>query len=379
MEKLPGEVLSNIFIRLLAKQLAQMRCICKPWNALLSDSSFIKSHLKHSKHNNDEILLHFSRPFSFGRNPFTTHPSHSPDLELTKFIKLPDNPQSETSGEVIGSMNGLICFSYRSYSLSSRYYAIYIWNPSLSVMLTLPSCAIPLDDYSVKNHLRFGFDPKTDDYKVVKFIGPLQTRDMVPQVEVYSMRKGSWDVIDQRLPSHITRIRRQNRVCVDGPDGHLHWLCATDYEWKQPTIVAFDLGEEAFHEIPVPEATRDSCIILGVLAGKLCVMSCVRDGECGVWVMDEYGVVESWVKHHAFPQFGGGILPYGFTLRNEFLFQVGGEDFALYDPIAAKLKTFKTMPSLYGISKVVEYVDSLVWVAPREHERTGCSISQFQF
>ncbi|CAH1430867.1 unnamed protein product [Lactuca virosa] len=168
MENLPGEILSNIFLRLLAKQLAQMRCVCKPWNALLSESSFVKSHLHHSVHHKDEILLFFSRAFSFYRSPFTAHPSRSPDVKLepTSFISLPVNPQPEyTYGNIIGSVNGLICFYYGPVSLP---YVIYIWNPSLSVVLTLPPCSLPLGDFLTKNHFRFGYDPKTDDYKIVK-------------------------------------------------------------------------------------------------------------------------------------------------------------------------------------------------------------------
>lgn len=40
--------------------------------------------------------------------------------------------------------------------------------------------------------------------------------------------------------------------------------------------------------------------VIGVLGKKLCVMSNVGVLECEVWVMDGYGMVESWVKHHVF-------------------------------------------------------------------------------
>ncbi|CAH1424364.1 unnamed protein product [Lactuca virosa] len=91
IENLPFELLSIIFIRLLAKQLAQMRCVSKSWNALLSESSFVKSHLHHSINNKDQILLVFyHKASSSDPNQFTAHPSRSPHLQL---IKLPDvNP-----------------------------------------------------------------------------------------------------------------------------------------------------------------------------------------------------------------------------------------------------------------------------------------------
>ncbi|KAL7601314.1 hypothetical protein Lser_V15G25422 [Lactuca serriola] len=312
MENLPDELLSNIFICLFAKQLAQMRSVSKSWNALLSHSSFIKSHLRRSIHHNDQILLIFQHEEYFSDfKPFTAKPSRSPCLELNNFIKLPVNPQPEcTNGiNVIGSVNGLICSTYGDS-------VIHIWNPSLSSVLTLPPYSTPSNGYnSFKIHFRFGFDPKSNDYKVVKLTGLNGPYENVVtwwlQVEIYSMRKGSWKLITERFPSHITTITNGDDVCVDGHDGRLHWL-GYDYISENTDlkmIVAFDLGSETFCEIPLPDSilNDDRDIVLGVLAKKLCVMTHVGvDGTCDVWVMDKYGVAESWVKRHVFSQFDVG-------------------------------------------------------------------------
>ncbi|KAL4575331.1 hypothetical protein LXL04_022173 [Taraxacum kok-saghyz] len=346
-----------------------MRCVCKPWNALLSESSFIKSHLHHSIHNNDEVLLFFNSGFSFEScSALTARPSSSPNLELTDFIKLPVNLQPKDrfihSG-VIGSVNGLICFHYGSFDN----HVVHIWNPSLSAMSTLPPSSIP-SGTSRKTHFRFGFDPKTDDYKVVKLTNLYERCEMAPQAEVYSMRKGSWKVISQKFPSYVTMIQDRDEVCVDGHDGHLHWLGCTDFRWLKEAIVAFDLGLETFRVISLPRSVLHDMgmNVVGVLAGKLCVMSRVRFYECDVWVMEEYGVAESWVRHHAFSQFSGDIYPFGFTLNGEFLFHVYNDRFALYDQIEEKSKIFDIMGGQIGKTKVVEYVDSLVWVTPAKHE-----------
>ncbi|KAL7588220.1 hypothetical protein Lser_V15G36526 [Lactuca serriola] len=368
IENLPNEVLSDIFIQLIAKQLAQMRCVCKDWNALLSDSSFVKSHLLRSIHHNDEILLFFREGLSFDFSSFTARLSHSPDLELTNFIKPPFNPQSkDIRGGIIGSVNGLICYYYKSYDDDD--YVVHVCNPSLSAMLTLPPCLVPFNKSS-EVHFRFGFDPKTDDYKLVKLTSYPRESKMAPQAEVYSMRKGTWELISQRFPSHVTIISTRDEVCTDGHDGHCHWLGYTDVGWKKETIVAFDLNLETFRMIPLPDSVVDYysfCMnvmnAVGVLSGKLCVMS-KADLDCEVWVMDEYGVAESWVKHHEFSQFFFDIYPYGFTSHGEYLFHAPNDRFALYDPIAEKCKTFKIMGGQLGIIKVVGYVDSLVWVAP---------------
>lgn len=194
---------------------------------------------------------------------------------------------------------------------------------------------------------RFGYDPKTDDYKVIKLasISPkADTRfcvvDIWLQVEVYSMKKGSWKFIRQRFPSHVTRIFDEDEVCVDGHDGYVHWLGYIDEEQNQQTIIAFDLNMETFTEILFPDPTGESNIfrvnVLGVLAGKICVISRVMDndnGKCEVWVMNDYGVAKSWVKKHIFSQFSVNMNPFGFTLTNEFLFEPYGSNLALFDPV----------------------------------------------
>ncbi|KAL4560996.1 hypothetical protein LXL04_033155 [Taraxacum kok-saghyz] len=366
MDKLPCDVLSNIFFRLLAKQLAQMRCVSKSCNYLLSRSSFIQSHLHRSIHNNDKILLVFYEFYNSYCNPkpfkVTAHRTQSPNLELTNFIKLPVNLQSElTDVRIIGSVNGLICYFYNDS-------VVCIWNASLSAMLTLPPCSIRFFGYPIGTFLRFGFDPKTKDYKVVKLIRPNRVEWM--EVEVYSMRKGTWKLIAKSIPSLVNISIHNTEVCVDGRDGHVHWICyLDDYNSAHKglqLIVAFDLNLETFR----------------FLSGKLCVISRGHgprgeDYEYEVWVMEEYGVVESWVKHHVFSHFTGSIDPYGFTSNGEFLFEANEitEDYdgdidvdaylALCNPIDAELKTFGHL-DYYPCNrpKVVEYVDSLVWVTP---------------
>ncbi|CAH1430859.1 unnamed protein product [Lactuca virosa] len=369
MENLPSEILSNIFLRLLAKQLARMRSVSKSWNAFLSKPSFVKSHLHRSVKNNDGILLVSFQGFSFDSKPFTAHPSKSPRIELTDFVILPVNPQyDDTVGRVIGSVNGLICFSSES-SLSS---ILHIWNPSLSAVVALPPISEPYYGFfPIRLFMRFGFDPTSDDYKLVKltsflskppidhalasFFGGLS--DVVKewlQVEVYSMRKGSWHSINQKFPSHITWVEDQDEVYVDGRDGHLHWLCYSDLKGKRQVIVAFDLGDESFSEIPLPDSLLDYNMnrlnVLGRLGEKLCMMSTVVDAG----------------------------FPHGFTSRIEFCFQDKNGGLALYDPIAAKLRKFRISDKEHRLFKIVEYVDSLVWVAPDKCEISCSSVSRLQ-
>ncbi|KAJ9554350.1 LOW QUALITY PROTEIN: hypothetical protein OSB04_018395 [Centaurea solstitialis] len=392
IQSLPDDVLSKILIRLPAKPLARMRCVSKPMYAFLSQPSFIKSHLHRSIHNtDDEVFLIFNDglcsnyPFSV-----TAHFSRSPRRVVDNFIKMPSSiPQSAyDTVKILGSVNGLICFSFEP----ENDFVIQIWNPSLSAVSTLPPFhdhARFLSDYdNFQMHFRFGYDPKTDDYKLVKLTNRYKKQPdlfcftifafdlrsfvndvgKIPEVEVYSMRKGSWKSLqDHSFPRHVSGIIDENVVSVDGHDGFIHWLGYMNTVTQQ-TIVAFDLGRETFSEIRLPDSfpnddPRRYMNGLGVLGGKLCVMAFNQYFDCEIWVMKEYGVPKSWVKSNILSAHSTNAhyFPFGFTLNNVFLFARSFGVLALLDPVRAKIESFKVIPRFQ--TKIVQYVDSLVWVA----------------
>nr|XP_043625927.1 F-box/kelch-repeat protein At3g06240-like [Erigeron canadensis] len=242
---------------------------------------------------------------------FSVNPSRSPGIDLTtSFIKLP-YPDFPSKCTVIGSVNGLICFS-RRFSSWQNDYVIHIWNPSLSALMTLPpyTSRTPPPHFETWSQVdiffRFGFDPKSDDHKLVLFTTCFNlhiNRPYFPdylQVEVYSTKKGSWNLITQKFSLDVEVLDHKDADCMDGYAGYLHWLCdvtppiGVSLPWglRYETIVAFDLSLETFSEIPLPDAMIDCYesknITLGVLAGKLCVMALSLVNEAlEVWVMDE--------------------------------------------------------------------------------------------
>ncbi|KAJ9554008.1 hypothetical protein OSB04_018053 [Centaurea solstitialis] len=172
------------------------------------------------------------------------------------------------------------------------------------------------------------------------------------QVEIYSLRKCSWESITERFPPNVTGIDDRDEVCLDGHDGHLHWLGKLVECRKQETKVAFDLGDETFSEIclPVDYVDRQNTL----------------DHDWEVWVMNEYGVVESWTKHHVLSQFSFYVPPYGFTLNTSFYLNLQQATCTILIWLCMiQVNHFKFSGRLYSNVKVVEYVDSLVWIAPR--------------
>nr|XP_043638416.1 putative F-box protein At1g47790 [Erigeron canadensis] len=270
--QLPEEVLTDeILIRLPAKQLARMRCVSKPFNGYISQPRFIKSHLDRNLVRNNskdnEILLVINPNTVFTKRvQVTAHPSRSPDIQLNDLIKLPpDFPCPNSEWKVLGSVHGLICFTC---GFDYQCFDIYIWNPSLLALMRLPNFTSPSrthEDLSYK--IQFGYDPKSDDYKVVKLMDHCEPE---MQVEVYSMRKGTWQFISERFPSRAHPVDCGNKVIAGCHDGHV-------YRWG----ISF---------------------------------------EFEMWVINE---PESWVKvkHSALSHFTCNIKPMGFTPNNEFFLQ----------------------------------------------------------
>nr|KAJ0202620.1 hypothetical protein LSAT_V11C500278700 [Lactuca sativa] len=85
--------------------------------------------------------------------------------------------------------------------------------------------------------------------------------------------------------------------------------------------------------------------------------------------MEEY---YGWVKRHVFSQFIGDTYPFGFTSANKFLIQDQFSRLVLYDPVTEEAQILKndfSFPECEA-GKLVEYIDSLVWVAPAKRIET---------
>ncbi|KAK2360499.1 F-box/kelch-repeat protein [Trifolium repens] len=113
------DLITPILSFLTVKSLTRFRCVCKSWNSLISEPSFVKLHLHHSKRNNPHItlLLQFGSKDIFSVViPFPlTRLLENPSITITH-----DSNHLSTKNECknfVGSSNGLLCFrSNFSYS-----------------------------------------------------------------------------------------------------------------------------------------------------------------------------------------------------------------------------------------------------------------------
>ncbi|KAK8615161.1 hypothetical protein V6N13_068942 [Hibiscus sabdariffa] len=287
MAILPHDVTREILCRLGVKDLLRFRCVSKPWLSLIDDPDFIKLHLSHSLKTNSNFTLvlgHINPSlFSVDFYPPKTEQTHKYPVEEShegKFIML------------LGSCNGLLALSVGDNE------AFSLWNPWTGKSQMLPTTGTefpPWESCRPSIYLGFGYDPISDDYKLVRITQFYGVKDGIfaTEVKVYSLRTNSWRRIKD-FPFHLSH--RHRGVLVNNA---LHWEVSTPFKLNtQRLVAAFDLGTEEYRLVELPDCLgRGLRMDLYVVGGCLCLVVCYGEfGSIDIWIMKEHGVKESWTK-----------------------------------------------------------------------------------
>ncbi|CAL5391020.1 unnamed protein product [Camellia sinensis] len=337
---IPDEVLIEILARLPVKSLLQFRSVCKSWNSLIANPSFITTHLNQTKSNTQLLIIKYTHVPNQER-----FISCSDDETCCgNFVEL-ENPfhSPGISFKIVGSCNGLLCISPHYGSEFA-----FLWNPSIRRFLTLPESGYSVTDSDLQFVFGFGFDRISNDYKVVK-IGYLNEKtrgSVLCKMELYALSMLSWRpicVVDFRFELSINTWS----VFVNGA---VHWVAfdpAKEHGFGI-LIVAFDMGNEVFREISLPNYQPDGRLhtstAVAVLGESLAVIDCASGlvapsplmCNFHIWVMEEYGVL-------------------GFRKNGNVL--IDDDELLSYDPQSHQIKNL----GVYGNSfNVYTYMESLV-------------------
>jgi F-box interacting protein len=124
-------------------------------------------------------------------------------------------------------------------------YEMVLWNPATRESKMLPPMDIPTSTFT--SNFGFGFDPKTNDYKVIRI---LNFDFQQCKVEVYSLGTNSWRVIDSSPdPSLFIKLPRFPS-CLNGV--HYWWAHVDDYchdDGQLRHLISFDMSNEVFQEL----------------------------------------------------------------------------------------------------------------------------------
>ena len=388
----PDIVIVDILSRLPVKSLIRFRCVSKYWFSLISSHYFNTEHQNRTLSNTTKDspyllfshydlkiekvrfallssddpfpLKHFSKHLDSKLKLGVSDGGPIPDPPIRRilmkqakkrgffaypsdFVELPSPYQSPMNNLFIaGSCNGLVCLADIAPS-GDHVVLLILWNPSIRKAISLPPSPVvnvPVF-YKAVDHLGFGYDPITDDYKLVRLVylqGGFSHNEYEgdpPIVQIYTLRTGAWRTIPGR-GSRFIIVQRFSLVFVNGS---VHWFAEDDNDsddddddvdaMVRNMIISFDIKDEVFHEMAVPKCLEGRLNLntkVAVLGGLLALVPCnsnlyFSDPCYSVWVMKEYGVVESWTKLYDIKVGEDLESVVGFTKNGEVLVSMAGK------------------------------------------------------
>ncbi|KAL2339950.1 hypothetical protein Fmac_007890 [Flemingia macrophylla] len=352
---LPEELIWEILLRVPVRSLVQFRCVCKSWNSLISDPQFAKDHLRTTATDPNQRLVS-----SLMGNPKIVSFSVQ---SLIQSLSSPARARRFSMSDkfhILGSCNGLLCLC----DIHQR--CIRLWNPSIRFRSKrFPTGVTP--DTGITHH-GFGYDHLTDSYKLLVAVEDLNEK----VTKVYTFGENSWKVI-QNFPCRPTRWLGKF------VSGTLNWIAkaaASDDQW---VILNFDLGNESYGEVLLPQegdCNKFCNPVLNVLRGCLCV--CFYDSKEArwvVWLMKEYGVQHSWTKlvmiphfiqdpwiecQHSFFRWYHSLEPLAITENGIIILKTNFSKVVIYNSIDGKLNYLRIRGE-HGLHDLHSYHESLVF------------------
>ncbi|XP_019264585.1 PREDICTED: F-box protein CPR30-like [Nicotiana attenuata] len=390
LPSLPFEIIISILLLLPAKELIKLLVTCKSWYAMIKDQDFIKKHFESSVATGKNYLLYVpvqSKP----EKTFTL--LNAKNFHHESELRVPFDLPGMLNCVVVSSVNGLICLT----DISCFGHIIYLTNPTINKYLTLPPSTIyfhELDLQIIQVSLGFGYHEKTNDFMVVR-IGFVENDcygwldeedddddvepsrlphgyDFVSRAEVFSLNTKVWKEIKLSCNFSYKRHDMFSGVVVNEC---LHWKVVKSNTYEdEMVILSYHLGEETFQEFECPkfqgEGGVDLTECIGEFKGKLGLFAfCavfdywfgIRGQPCHLWVMEEYGVKNSWTCHATISLGMMIYRPLAFTRNGEIIIQDRFASIYSYDFSNNQLLDLKIQAEEHDLN-FVNFTDSLVLV-----------------
>lgn len=169
MADLHEDLVISILLKLPVKSLIRFKCVCKTWCSLIEDPTFVTMHLE-SKDRHKQYVTLIDNGFSSLSMYFFSY--HSMKLSSNLYMQFNDtNSFGFCNANFIGSCNGLVCVMVHG----KKFYVI---NPATkeSKELKQPYNFGPTIPYRFHCY-GFGYDAKTNDYKLVRVTVPSIVED----------------------------------------------------------------------------------------------------------------------------------------------------------------------------------------------------------
>ncbi|GAA0140709.1 hypothetical protein LIER_02010 [Lithospermum erythrorhizon] len=272
------DIVDDILSRLPARSLVRFKGVCKEWCHHIQSHSFIARHTK-IQETNEKLLIYHCQSLGFnyavsicseqqeeqvhddddGRTMF--HQSNHQQFFI-KHVPLHCSAHDNNNCinrikeiELVGTCNGLICFCH--IDCKKNGIIVALWNPTTRDLKTLPlfqELTVARGTYSLNDfrrgtqtwtdHMGFGYDCTTDDYKVLRIS---EEEEHTYQMKIYSLRRNTWLNFDcSDVSAEICAPRtlfRKDKFC---------WVASCPDGIVAMVILLFDIVKEVFRQIPLP-------------------------------------------------------------------------------------------------------------------------------
>ncbi|XP_050281460.1 putative F-box protein At4g09190 [Quercus robur] len=208
-------------------------------------------------------------------------------------------------------------------------------------------CKSPTGSIIKVENVGFGLDLKSNDLKVVRIRTYLRMPGKgkpVQDVQLYSVNRGSWTELCVDLPYGFLDRKRFTFYI----DGVFYWYAPSDCDFVlKNEIVAFDMSEDTFSMTKVP----DKCCVesnnywrwttLTELKKRVAMIRYTSESSnitFHLWVLLEFGVMESWTKLFTIIPASPLGRPLGLWKNGKFFLTDTMGHLVLWDPLTGEIK-----------------------------------------
>ncbi|KAK8942494.1 F-box/kelch-repeat protein [Platanthera zijinensis] len=272
---IPGDIFSEILLRLPARSLGKFRCVCKSRLSITSNTAFVRSNAQLNRITRPSVIVEDLTPprkicLNFGDANSDQSPIENYQ-QPTKSI-----PKHSCA---IASCDGLVCLMRITYGSIIQ---LYVINP-----LTGQSIALPIDHFQLVCNPGFYFHRSTSKYRLIR----VPDANSMRASEVLVVGESSWRPIPGNIPAifHCPNPLNLN--------GNIYWLAfSRSTSPSQDKVVIFDQEQEVYSVVSLPPWL---VAIFGHdlfdFNGDLGLLVVNMDNTIDVWIME----VNFWIKRYS--------------------------------------------------------------------------------
>ncbi|XP_065879024.1 putative F-box protein At3g16210 [Euphorbia lathyris] len=354
VELLPEEIVTEILLRLPVKSLWRCKTVCKYWHSTINSTGFIKRHLARAA-GYDQHKKFLGPVFPDKENASYSCLLYREDYDGTVHAEAFNFPYKLFFGyekvipvSLCNSCNGLICFV--------RDQSILVWNPSIPTDFKIIQSPLThsrlISDVDI---VAMGYDPMSDDYKIIKVSSECAIDEDYISFEIFSLKSSSWK--SKRIAKQYSVYYYTSRF-IYAKNG-VHWIATLFNEEEDEytdCILYFDLAEESLDYMNLPSKSLDCSAVMN-FKESMAITGENSESQQELWVLEDHcGLKSLWSKISCFDFTSPVISVFFSSMSNgETLVQRGNDSLK----VQGNKIVHKEKPSYYSLP-ASPYFESLL-------------------